>query len=179
MIPKEKKASCILTFPGKSLIFIWIFTPVGKAIRNSEDAEGNQAMIFGRKKKKKPGEAPSLGSWAFKRAILVLVLALVLFFGVRSCYHFLTGWNAKMHKNFTGLPMGSLAKFAEESLGSPVRMSDYELETMPVQDYKDLYNEAKRSGAVKFYYYENGMRILYILGFDAKGKMVFKKLVKA
>jgi predicted peroxiredoxin len=135
-------------------------------------------MIFGSKKKKETGGAPSVESWAIKRTILALILALVLFFGVRSCYHFLTGWNAKMHKNFTGLPMGSLAQFAEESLGSPVRMSDYELETMPVQNYNELYDEAKKSGAVKFYYYENGMRMLYILGFDTKGKMVFKKQVK-
>jgi len=137
-------------------------------------------MIFGGKKRaKKPGEAPSLESWAIKRTVLVLVLALALLFGGRKFYHFLIGWNAKMHKNFTALQMGSLVRFAEETLGAPARMSDYELETMPIQNYNDLYNEAKRSRAVKFYYYENGMRTLYILGFDIKGKMVFKKQVKA
>ncbi len=134
-------------------------------------------MIFGRKKK--PGEGASIESWAVKRTILVLVLVLALIFGGRSFYHFLTGWNSRMHKNFLEIQMGSLVKFAEESLGTPVRMSDYELETMPVQDYNDLYNEAKKSGAVKFYYYENGMSTLYILGFDPRGKMVFKKQVKA
>ena len=136
-------------------------------------------MIFGRKKKKKSDEAPSVEFWALKRTILVFVLALALFFGGRSCYHFLMGWNAGLHKNFTRLPMGSPAQIAEETLGPPVRMSDYELETMPIQNYNDLYDEAKKSGAVKFYYYENGMSTLYILGFDTRGKMVFKKRVKA
>jgi hypothetical protein len=75
--------------------------------------------------------------------------------------------------------MGSPISVVEDKLGTPNRVGEYELESFPVTDYDEIKNESVRSGAITFYYYENGMSTLYILGFDAKGKMVFKKNVKA
>jgi hypothetical protein len=48
---------------------------------------------------------------------------------------------------------------------------------MMVVGYKELNARAKQSGATRFSYYDNGVRVLYIFGYDTKGKLVFKEEV--
>jgi len=134
-------------------------------------------MLF-KKKKSNAKQEPSIEKLALIKTLIALFFVVVLFFGVRSCYRFMTGWDAKMHKNFKKLELGSLVPFVEETMGIPKRETEYELESFPVIDYAEIKDEAQRSGATLFYYYENGMRNLYILGFDSKNRMVFKRHVK-
>lgn len=136
-------------------------------------------MIFGRKNKKKKDPNAAAKALFIKNTILAVITVVVCFFGVKACYRFIIGWDAAMHKNFESLEMGSPISIAEEILGAPKRVGEYELESFPVTNYDEIKNESVRSGAITFYYYENGMSTLYVLGFDAKGKMVFKKHIKA
>ncbi|MBN1902541.1 hypothetical protein JW926_14540 [Candidatus Sumerlaeota bacterium] len=135
-------------------------------------------MLFRRKKKKIKKPEDIAKARFIRNAIIIAILLVACFYGIRSFYRFMVGWDSRMHQNFQSLEMNSPISIAEEMMGAPRRISEYELERFPAIGYKDIKNESVKSGAVTFYYYENGMRALYILGFDAKGRMVFKKHVK-
>jgi hypothetical protein len=140
---------------------------------------GRITMIFGRKRKKAKDPEAIAKAWFIRKTILAAIILVFCIFGIRTFYRFMTGWEPGKHKNFESLEMGSPVSVAEEMMGAPNRVSEYELESLPVTDYDEIKNESVRSGATTFYYYENGMSALYVLGFDAKGKMVFKKHIKA
>ena len=49
---------------------------------------------------------------------------------------------------------------------------------MPVMGFNELKQRAASSQAVKFYYYDNGLRTVYIFGADKKNTLVFKEQVQ-
>lgn len=136
-------------------------------------------MIFGGKRKKAKDPEAAAKVAFIRKTILAAIILVFCIFGIRTFYRFMTGWDAGKHQNFESLEMGSSISVAEETMGPPKRVGEYELESLPVTGYDEIKNESVRSGATTFYYYENGMSTLYVLGFDAKGKMVFKKHIKA
>jgi hypothetical protein len=136
-------------------------------------------MVFWkrRKGKGKPKGVPSPEAWAIKRGIIFIIIAVVVFFGVRTAFRFLMGWDATKHEHFKEVNLGMKIAFVEELMGNPDRMSDYNLEKMPVHGYNELNDKARKSGATSFTYYDNGLRTVYIFGYDAKKKLVFKEEV--
>ncbi|MCX6998752.1 MAG: hypothetical protein NT106_00395 [Candidatus Sumerlaeota bacterium] len=136
-------------------------------------------MVFWkrRKGKVKAKGVPSPEAWAIKRGIIFIIIAVVVFFGVRTAFRFLTGWDAAKYSHFKEVKLGMRIAFVEELMGNPDRLSDYNLEQMPMLRYNELNARAKQSGAIRFSYYDNGIRTLYIFGYDAKGKLVFKEEV--
>ena len=134
--------------------------------------------MAGKKTKKKKGE-PSLQAWAVKRIILAVVLVVVIFFGVKSCFRFVMGWDSELHSKYKSVKMGAMESFVEEVMGDPVRVTNFEIESFPAINYEEIKERSEKSGAVKFYYYENGINTLYILGFDRAHMLVFKEQVKA
>ena len=135
-------------------------------------------MLFRRKGKDKKKGAPSVEMWALKRTILFIVVLVVAFFTVRAGYRFLMGLDMKKERNFKELKIGTMVSLVEESMGRPDREGEYELEQLPVRGYNEMRERAKKSGAVRFCYYENGLRTLYILGYDSKHRLVFKEKVE-
>jgi len=156
---------------GNYMIFFWIN-------RSSRFFRENE-MAFWKKRKgnKKAKGTPSPKAWAIKRGITFIIIAVVVFFGARTFFRFLMGWNATKYEHFKETRLGTKITFVEELMGTPDRGSDYGLEQMPVYNYNELVNRAKKSGATHFSYYDNGIRTVYIFGYDAKGMLVFKEEV--
>jgi hypothetical protein len=138
-----------------------------------------KTMVFWKRQKgkEKAKGVPSPEAWAIKRGIIFIIIAVAVFFGVRSAFRFLIGWDATKYEHFKEVKLGMKIAFVEELMGNPDRMSDYNLEQMMVVGYKELNARAKQSGATRFSYYDNGVRVLYIFGYDTKGKLVFKEEV--
>lgn len=137
------------------------------------------AMFGKSKKKKKRGEElPSPVAWLIKRVILIVILVVAGFFIIRGSYRFLTGWDSAKDKNFKDVKIGLAFTLVEKYMGEPDRMSEFNLEQMPVMGFEDLKERAKASRAVKFYYYDNGLRTLYIFGADKKNVLVFKEQIQ-
>ena len=136
-------------------------------------------MVFWKRQKgkEKAKGVPSPAAWAIKRGIIFIIIAVVVIFGVRTAFRFLMGWDATKYEHFKEVKLDMKIAFVEELMGNPDRMSEYNLEQMPVMGFKELNDRAKQSGAIRFSYYDNGIRTLYIFGYDAKGKLVFKEEV--
>jgi len=136
--------------------------------------------MFGKKvKKKKSGkEIPSPVSWLLKRVILIIILIVAAFFIFRGAYRFLTGWESAKYKNFRDVKIGMSFTLVEKYMGNPDRMSEFNIDQMPVMGFNELKQRAASSQAVKFYYYDNGLRTVYIFGADKKNTLVFKEQVQ-
>ena len=130
-------------------------------------------MAKGAKKKKEP--TPQA---VFLRRLLFGILGIIiLFFGVKSCYYFFIGFDRDMHENYEELRMGHSISVAEESLGEPDKTGQNTLDRFPVMNYNDLRDRAERSGAITYYYYDNGFTTMYILGFNKNRSLCFKEKV--
>jgi len=129
-------------------------------------------------KKKKGEKKTSLEMMALKKSLIAIILIVILIFALRAGYHFMIGWDSKLHRGFKKMQKGSMISLVEDAMGNPLRRSDYHLEDFPALNYDELVRESKSSMAVKFYYYENGINTLYILGFNNRGVLTFKAEVE-
>lgn len=119
----------------------------------------------------------SLKKNALKKTVIFIVVIVGGFFLIRGFARFITNFDPEKEENFQELKLREVDFLVEEKMGEPDRVSHYQMESLPVANYEEIRDFAKKSGAVKYYYYENGMTTLYILGFDARRQICFKRKV--
>mgnify|MGYP006277668297 CR=1 FL=1 len=115
--------------------------------------------------------------WLAKRVIAVIIIAVVIFFAVRTLARFLTDYDADYHEKFEEIKIGTMAQFVEEVMGEPERVSNYKVIDMMVPGFHNVKERALNSGAVHFWYYDNGVNLNYIFGFNGEWRLIFKESV--
>ncbi len=109
-------------------------------------------------------------------AISLAAVALVggavieVFRGPRS---FLAGFDRGMHARYEKICEGESKKLVVDALGEP-RAKSNEFNLPQRHGFEHLFDAAKKSPAVEYYQWINGMNWYYCIGFDSTGRVVIK-----
>ena len=86
---------------------------------------------------------------------------------------FIGGFDRGMHANYEKISKGESKKSVVDALGEPRAKTD-EFNLPQRHGFEHLFDSAKKSSAVEYYQWINGMNWYYCVGFDSSGEVVIK-----
>jgi hypothetical protein len=136
-------------------------------------------MAVTRKNKKKPMTLKNqMALQALKKTVIFIACIVFVYYAFVTVAHIMSGFDSEYHKKYESVEIGCRIAFVEEVMGEPYKTSEYRLEAVAAQDFEEIKTNAYKSGAKRFCFYHNGIRIHYLLGYDEKMVLVFKAVLK-